>query len=1705
MGTDPWADDFGDNGPNSAIPPVPINNISANPPGQLRPVDPPAFRSWEIEGRTPDPCLRIRHYDLIIPARIAVNDFEQEVRVLIDTGCRIPILFREDLIPPLYLSNAKQVLNLVTADSTPMGGGKRGCFLHLDLPVFSGRQGDPPRKHFGPCWGYESGIQGSDLIIGYKFLSDNLLVVDCPSDILRDSSTQNSRTFSRSSSPSSSSARKVSVTPSPLSPTNVNHSGGRKNPTLRTKGVPGVGSSSPIVPPGPKTKATRPSDISESSSHPDSPRQRRLPAHSRTESAVQLSANSNLHPPPPDVVDLGSSVDPPSSSHRIRGDGASTNIFSTSTPLLRCSQCQRITAQSDFDCGCVFGSFTLIPVEGEIFPCLDKAENPVCFQNSSELFYESEWDTAPGIQVNSVATDTDDWMLCDVSKFLEEFSEFCTSANVVRVSQIVDKILDKSQTRNAFKSGNYRILQSLFNRICRIADRDFFLPEVDAFSSSPHRRLPKYWSAHTDAFQKCWSDKILWIHPPAHLLPRIVDKIYRDKALGIILIPVRPNCAWFRLLSYISIFWWDLPTDRILFENPRGIPLLPWKNQVFRVAFFNACNGSEVLPDFGMSHRKHECKNNLSIMAISHSLTPDPEFRAVSGVIESAQPHPKAKSLEEALRKKYDHVMEHPVYAKDIDPKIRGPFGTAKIELKEGAKPMHKKFFRCSGEREEALNKMIQKLISRGWIVPSKSEWTSQAFVVPKPADASGNKQWRLVLDYRYLNSQTKDDPFPLPLIEDLITKQSLNRMWSIFDLEDGFHQMHLDPASQEFTAFVTPHGVYQWTVLPMGVKNGPAMFQRMIQWVLRDLPFVLVYIDDVLVGTPPSVEITDEKSEHHMIISMILEQHNLDVSAVLDAFACHKLFVKGSKMHLFCETIKFCGHILSQGQRRAAASKLEAIRKWTPETITRITHLKGFLGLAQYYAIYMKDFARIAVPLSRQLKNRTPEDTKVVWDDEMRQALETIKTLLLENVVLDIPDPYKEYVLEVDSSDYAVGGVLSQHNAQGELRPVAFFSRKLQGENGKGQVRWSIREKETYAIVLILQKFRSWVASSLVKIMVLTDHESLQHWYTEDLNKATSSVGRRCRWHEFLSQFNLVVVYVPGHTQKVADPLSRAPWQYPGNPDEGDATFHGSHAADEYSKRCDAAEQLLDNFPVNQVITAPLCSAIRGRRRAGPRRGPRANVRSETPSPLFFREWNYDNDPVYGPIASDLRDGVVMDNYALTAQRLIFRDTVGFKFCVPRDIASEVVNCYHLHGHPSAAKLLSLVKRRYCFSIREKQLFDICQSICQHCQVCQAVKPRRGKAPGTMDFFPIPEDVFSSLCMDFLELESVKGSDGKEYNYVLVIVCRLSGYIVAVPCQKSGLTAQSLAQLFLEKCICLMGLPNEIVSDQDHLISSKFFTTLCDLVGIQQHFSIIYRPKGNGRAEAAVKAIVNILRLALTEQKKNWLQTLPWALWQQNAMPGLILPYSPYRIVFGRDPPGLGDIPPAKPMRVNVSCEEWFSQIEKIRKSVQSKLSSIHDRIRQQFLKDHKSFAYEPGDKVWVRNSPIRTGSTKLDPLWTGPCEILSRLGNSGRYKVSLPRGVEDMHMDNFKPYLTPPDGKAIPFHYFKPRPKLPETDEYVVQKILDHKVDRGIHLWKVRWKGYGPEEDSWEPASSFIGYVQQDWKLWNKSHGIIVPVNDL
>ena len=389
-----------------------------------------------------------------------------------------------------------------------------------------------------------------------------------------------------------------------------------------------------------------------------------------------------------------------------------------------------------------------------------------------------------------------------------------------------------------------------------------------------------------------------------------------------------------------------------------------------------------------------------------------------------------------------------------------------------------------------------------------------------------------MVVDYRHLNQMTEDDCHPIPNIEDMISAESLNSLWSIFDLEDGFHQMHLSPEASTLFSFLTPWGPFEWTVMPMGIKNGPSMFQRMVSHVLSETKESNIYIDDCLIGT---AEQGDSLKT--------LQAHDKGIRSALDCFRRHKLFVKGSKCHMFKRTIKFCGHMLSGGTRRAAPDKMKAVDDWTEGSIKTVTQLKGFLGLTQHYSIYLRNYAEWAAPLTDTLAGRTKFQNRIEWTPRMREGLQKIKEGMHENVLLQIANPYKPYILRVDASGYAVGAVLSQLDAEGKERPCAFFSRKLSGKPGMGQRGWSVREQETYEIVHSLLKFRSWIASSQMKVLCLSDHKRLELWFKEDLATVSGPLGRRGRWHEFLSSFNITVCYKKGEENTVADVLSC--WMY--------------------------------------------------------------------------------------------------------------------------------------------------------------------------------------------------------------------------------------------------------------------------------------------------------------------------------------------------------------------------------------------------------------------------------------------------------------------------------------------------------------------------------------------------------------------------------
>jgi len=287
VGTDPWADDRWESEPELSQIPLPISLINSfgvrNPdevvltvpskegrdaqnPAFIFPVDNTAWKNWEAEYSSPDPVFSCRQMELVVLATIKLPHFECKGTVLVDTGCRIPLLFRKGLIPAKWLETARRPIKITTADGTPMVGGSHGCMMQVTLPV-ARLDGSPTRDLVcNPYWGYEAAVQGCDLVVGYPYLKIFKLVVDCPSDMLKSIPTSTSRFSTSPSTTTCSSASLCPHTPTSKSSTLDPDTGAVRNPT--GSAGPGWESSPPCDSPGFKAKAARPKFNGELSSHP---------------------------------------------------------------------------------------------------------------------------------------------------------------------------------------------------------------------------------------------------------------------------------------------------------------------------------------------------------------------------------------------------------------------------------------------------------------------------------------------------------------------------------------------------------------------------------------------------------------------------------------------------------------------------------------------------------------------------------------------------------------------------------------------------------------------------------------------------------------------------------------------------------------------------------------------------------------------------------------------------------------------------------------------------------------------------------------------------------------------------------------------------------------------------------------------------------------------------------------------------------------------------------------------------------------------------------------------------------------------------------------------------------------------------------------------------------------------------------------------
>src|ERR687886_644546 len=288
------------------------------------------------------------------------------------------------------------------------------------------------------------------------------------------------------------------------------------------------------------------------------------------------------------------------------------------------------------------------------------------------------------------------------------------------------------------------------------------------------------------------------------------------------------------------------------------------------------------------------------------------------------------------------------------------------------------------------MSDQLQKLLDKGFIRPSSSPWGAPVLFVKKK-DGS----MRMCIDYRELNKLTVKNRYPLPRIDDLFDQLQGSSVYSKIDLRSGYHQLAVKEGDVSKTAFRTRYGHYEFLVMPFGLTNAPAVFMDLMNQVCKPYldKFVIVFIDDIL------------------IYSKTEEEHREHLRLVLELLKKEQLYAKFSKCDFWIKSVQFLGHVVSSQGIHVDPAKIAAIKNW--EVPKSPTEIKSFLGLAGYYRRFIKDFSKIAGPLTKL----TRKDVPYKWDDAQEAAFQKLKQLLCQAPVLTLPEGSEDFVVYCDAS----------------------------------------------------------------------------------------------------------------------------------------------------------------------------------------------------------------------------------------------------------------------------------------------------------------------------------------------------------------------------------------------------------------------------------------------------------------------------------------------------------------------------------------------------------------------------------------------------------------------------------------------------------------------------------------------------------------
>ena len=937
--------------------------------------------------------------------------------------------------------------------------------------------------------------------------------------------------------------------------------------------------------------------------------------------------------------------------------------------------------------------------------------------------------------------------------------------------------------------------------------------------------------------------------------------------------------------------------------------------------------------------------------------------------------------------------------------------------------------------------RLAAKLIAPLKLPPGVKEPFAAATVMPRKKDPEGNwTERRICGDYRPHNDKTVPDKYPMPIADELFDDLGGSDTFSTLDLRMGYHQIRIREGDQWKLAFWGHDDLYMPLRTPFGPKNAPALFQRLMDRVLRALrEMARAFIDDTIVHAKG------------------FRAHLEALRAVFMQLRRYNIKVHPKKIRILFPEIPFLGHMVNPVGLKPQAVKVAAIQRIPYPT--SVTAVKQFLGIVNYYRKFLPGCSTVARPLNDLLKKDV--DFPAELDGTCKDAVDQLKKMLCEAPLLVRPDPTREFELHTDWSAAGCGAILQQRDETGAERVVAYASRS----NNRAESNYSSYAGECLAAVWGVRYFRVYLYGA--KFILYTDHRPLE-WLMTNPNLT----GMHARWALMLQEFDFTVKYRKGLINMNADGLSRNPLPETGDPTgarmhddmtEGESVqmWGGRPAVTQLAWHAWAAEtppegvDLMDadeaggqiwepegdNLPSELPLAVPMDyggvdqdTGVPGTPGLGGQRARALTDVWEDPNTLQFI-WDRTINPEWssgelqrvrrrarayrfadGVVINSLQDGVETPQISDTV--LLRRLAGGDERVVPapQQRANLVREIHEATGHWGEKRTIHLLKRTYWWA----GLYKTAQDGVASCPQCDRTKASFAMKMTGMQSLPIM-GLGYRWSLDFAGPLITSRSNKR---YCLVIIEHFSKWceLVALPSKR----ARTVAEAFLG-IMARFGACAEVLTDNGKEFEGEF-DALCQNLLLDHRTTSRYHPQSNGLTERLVRTIKGgITRYGTTADRRNWDEWLPYLAMGYRMSPQAALGgYSPYFLLYGRHPMLTGEAVKqllGAPVDFD-SPEQWATachqRAEVLRREMPLALGNLlsaqhRDQKRYEHVRKTgyrpKERKFEVGDLVYLRRQP----ADKTDVAVTRGVYRVHQLSTNGRMVLQGADGtLFKEHMEN-------------------------------------------------------------------------------------------